>query len=118
MKISNEIKKIIEDNALAVATVNGKKPHAIAVACVKVLGNKVIISDVFMRHTSKNLRNNGNIALVVWNKDCTGFEIVGTAKHYSSGKWLKFVKGLKENKELPVKGAIVVTVKEIKKLLG
>lgn len=111
---------MLEREALALASVDGKKPHVIAVGFVKKFGNKLLISDNYMNRTPKNILKNPNVAVAVWNKnwksDCKGFELRGTAKYLKTGKWAKFVKAMPENKGLPAKGAIVLTVKEIKRL--
>lgn len=121
--ITPGIKKLIEDNVLGFSTVDQKgKPHSIAVACVKVLGNQLVITNTHIKESSKNIKINKNVALVVWNKEwekaCVGFELKGIAKEYASGKWFAFVKNLPDNKGYAVKSAIVVTVGRIKQLLS
>jgi uncharacterized pyridoxamine 5'-phosphate oxidase family protein len=121
--IAPGIKKLIESNALSFATVDGQsRPHSIAVAYVKVIGNKIIITNTHIRESLKNIEKNNNVALTVWNKEwetaCVGFEIRGTAKNYKTGKWFDFVKSMPDNEGYDVKSAIVVLVKKIKKLLS
>ncbi|MBU4257292.1 pyridoxamine 5'-phosphate oxidase family protein [Patescibacteria group bacterium] len=121
--ITPGIKKLVENNAIGFSTVDKSgKPHSIAVAYVKVFGNKIIITNTHIKESVKNLKNNKNVALVVWNKEwetaCAGFEIKGAAKNYESGKWFDFVKNMPENKGYNIKGAIVVSAKKIKKLLS
>ncbi len=123
MLISQSLKKFIEANALGFATVNKSgKPHNIAIACVKVIGNQIIISNAHIKESIKNLENNNNVSLVIWNpeweKSCIGFELIGQAKNYTEGKWLDYVKGLPDNEDCDIKSAIVVSVKKIKKLLS
>lgn len=121
MKIDENLKKLIEGNAMALATTdkNGN-PHAIAVGFAKVIDDKIIITDNYMSETPINLKRNNNIALAVWSRnwetDCKGFELKGAAEYFTSGKWKEFVKKLPENKDYPAKAAIVVTVTKIKKL--
>lgn len=123
MFITPGIKKLIEANALGFATAdkNGK-PHNIAVAYVKVFGDNIIISNSHIKESIKNLANNRNVSLVVWNKEweraCVGFEIKGVAKNQTSGKWHEFVKKMPDNKGYDIKSAIVVKVNKIKKLLS
>ena len=118
----NRFKKLIENNAIAVATVNKNgKPHNIAVGYVKVVENdKIIITDVGMKETIENLKRNNNVALVVWNRNwerkCIGYEMKGAVKYFTSGKWKEFVDNLPQNKAYNPKGAILVTVYKIKKL--
>lgn len=121
--ISSGLKKFIEANAIGLATVSrGGKPHNIAVACVKVIGDKIIISNLHIKESIKNLDYNNNVSLVVWNKEwrkaCVGFELIGKAKNYTAGKWFEYVKGLSDNKGCKIISAVVVTVKKIKKLLS
>ena len=119
--ITEEHKKMIEGNAMALATVGeGNIPHVIAVAFVKVKDGKMVITDNYMVDTIRNIQNNKNVALAVWNKewqeDCKGFEFSGTAEYHMGDEWHNFVKSLPENEGEPCKGAIVVTVKGTKKL--
>ena len=104
------------------ATVDASgKSHNITVACCKVFGNKIVISNVHIKKSIKNIEKNSSVSLVVWNKErekaCIGFEIVGTAKSYSNGKWFEFVKKLPDNKDCKIESAIIVTIKKINKLL-
>ncbi len=117
------IKKLIEDNVLGFSTVNKSgKPHSVAVACCKVFGNKIIITNTHVRESLGNIKNNKNVSLVVWNKEweesCIGFSFKGIAENHTSGKWFDFVKNMPDNKGYNVKSAIVIKVKKIKKLLS
>ncbi len=115
--ITTKIKKIIENNPVALATCVKNKPHVIAVANVKVIGkDAVVITDNLMKICKQNILKNHNIALAVWDKKWDGYRIKGTAKYYAKGKWLNFVKSIKENKGYSAKGAILIKVNEIVKL--
>ncbi|MDD3939666.1 MAG: pyridoxamine 5'-phosphate oxidase family protein [Patescibacteria group bacterium] len=123
MLIPLPLKKFIEANALGLATVSKTgKPHNIAIAYVKVINDQVIISNAHIKESIKNLEHNNNVSLVIWNpeweKSCVGFELIGRAKNYTDGKWLKYVKELPNNEGYDIKSAIVVKVKKIKKLLS
>jgi len=112
--LKHKDKKIIEENALAFSTIDQtKKPYVVGAACCKVVENKIIITDNFMKSTVKNIKNNSNVAIVAWDKDWNGCQILGKAKYYDSGKWLNFIKSIKENKDMPAKGAIVVSINKI-----
>ncbi len=114
--ISEEMKKIIEENPLALATVDGSgRPNVIAVACVKVISpTELVITDNYMNITKNNIRPEREICLAVWTKDEEkGYKIRGAAQYHSSGKWLSHVKSLPGNKNLPAKGAIIVKISEI-----
>jgi len=123
MSLTNpKIKGMIEENALALATVDqDNKPHCIAVAFARVVSeNQILITDNYMVKTRYNIQDNPNVSVVVWNKNwkenCTGYELKGRAEYFESGKWLEKAKEISENKGEPRKGALLITVSEIKKL--
>ncbi|MFA5746383.1 MAG: pyridoxamine 5'-phosphate oxidase family protein [archaeon] len=110
------IKKIIENNDLAVATVDKQnKPNVVFVCCAKVISkNQIILTDNYMKKTKENILINKNISIAVSDTKLEkGYQLKGTVEYHSTGKWLKFVKDLKENKGFPAKGALVITIKEV-----
>jgi len=117
-EIGEELRELIEENAMSFATTDeNNNPHVIGVAYVKVVSpNQILITDNYMKTTLKNLENNRNVALAVWNKDWKGYQLKGIAEYFTSGKWKRFVEEMKENKGLTAKGAMLVTIKEIRKL--
>ncbi len=118
VEINSEVKKLIEENPLAFATVdNAGKPNVIGVAYVKVVSkNQILITDNYMKQTKENLEKNNNVCLAVWDKDWNGYKLVGNAEYFTSGKWKEFIKKMPENKDLPTKGAILVSVSKLIKL--
>ncbi len=114
MKITPKIKKIVEENPMALATVKDGKPYVVAVACCKVMSNnEILVTDSFMKITVENILKNNNIALIVWDKRWEGYQFLGRCKYFKKGKWVQYVKKLKENRGLPAKGAILVKVSKI-----
>ena len=112
----SKLKTIIKRNNIAFATIDkNNKPNVVYLSHVKVVSkNHILITDNYMNKTRKNILANKFCALAVTDsKADTGYQLKGTAKYFSSGKWLKQVKVMKENKGLPAKGAVVVTIKEI-----
>lgn len=71
-----------------------------------------------MKHTKENLEENNNVCLAVWNNKEEGYKLVGKAEYFFAGKWLEFVKKMSENKGLPAKGAMLVTISKLIKLGG
>jgi len=122
IKINEGMKKIIENNALALASVNSKlEPHNIAVGFVKVVSkNQLLISDNYINETLENIKNNPNVSLVVWIRNwednCIGYELSGKAEYFNGGKWIEKIKQIPENKDVPCKGAILITINKIKVL--
>lgn len=111
-----DIKDKIEKATIAVATVNSEgKPHNIAIMYAKVKEGRIIITNNYMKTTIENLKNNPYISLVFW-KGEEGWRADGKAEYHDSGKWLDFVKSLKENKKYSPKGAIVVNVEKVEEL--
>lgn len=115
IKITAEQKKLVENNPMALATVMPDgRPNVIGVASVKVVDeDKLLVTDNFMNQTIKDIKNNPNVVLVVWDKDMNGFKLVGTAEYFDEGEWLNKVKAMPENRGLPTKGAILVKVELI-----
>jgi predicted pyridoxine 5'-phosphate oxidase superfamily flavin-nucleotide-binding protein len=111
----SEIKNIIENNRVAVATVmEDGKPNVLVIDGVKVVSDtEVVITDNYMYQTPKDILNNKNVCLLVWYRDIKGYKMIGKARYFSSGKWVKFVKGLPNNAPFPAKGAILVKVEKI-----
>src|SRR4030043_353151 len=61
-----KIKKI-EKKIVAIATVDKKnKPHNIAIQINKIQGDKIILTDNYMKLTVENIKNNPNVSLVFW----------------------------------------------------
>lgn len=113
--IDNRVKKLIESEAVAVATVmpNGN-PNIIGVACVKVVGDRqILITDNYMNQTVKDIQNNSRVALAVWNRKWEGYKLVGKAQYFDKGKWLERVRAIPENKGMQAKGAILVSVNRV-----
>lgn len=122
MEISKEAKELIENSAIALATIDKDgNPHCIAVASVKfVSDNQFLVTDNYMVNTSKNIQKNPNVALTVWNKDwqnnCIGYKLKGLAEYFTKGKWHEMLKEIPENKGEPCKGAILITINKIKRV--
>ena len=119
--INSDLKKLIESNALALATTNNNKPHCVAVGFVKVVDeDKLLITNNCMTDTIENIKSNPDVAITVWTRNweefCEGFELIGTAEYFTDGDWLYEVKKLQENEGEACKGALLITVKEVKKL--
>lgn len=119
VEINQRQKELLETEATALATVNPDgSPNVIAVGYVKVVSpTKIVITDNYMRRTNKNIESDSRVCLAVWTKDWEeGYKFAGKAKYYTTGKWVKFVKEIRENKGYPAKSAVVVEVEGIYKL--
>lgn len=100
-------KKLIEKSVIALATCYANKPHVIPIACAKVVGKNIIITDNFMKKTKSNIQKNKNVELTLWRNNKV-YHTNKKASYFSKGKWMDFVKKMKENKGMPAKGAIIL----------
>ncbi len=120
--INKGIKKIIEENALGLATIDKSgNPHNIAVGYIQVISeNQLVITDNYLKESIENIKINPNVALVVWNKNwkenCVGYELKGKAEYFTSGRWIELIKKIPINKGEPCKGAVLITINKIKPL--
>jgi len=110
-----EIKNLIENHPVALATVTSEnKPNVICVAGIKVVSaDEILITDNHMNQTLKDIAQNKNICLVVWDHDLRSCKLIGESEYFTEGKWKKYVEELEENKNLPAKGAILVKISKI-----
>ncbi len=116
--ITEEIKNLLESKVVAIGT-KSEFPNVTPVLYCKVIDDKVIITNNYMGETIENINADNSVCLAVW--DATvgkefGYKLFGKAEYHKEGKWLDFVKGLKENRDLSPKGAIIFTPKSIKKI--
>ncbi len=114
MKI-NDIKEKLENSTIALSTINNNKPHTIFILYPKIVDEKIVITDNYMKTTIENIKNNENICLAFFESE-KGWRINGKAKYYNSGKWFDFVRQADENDGMPAKGAIVIETEEIKEI--
>ena len=116
------MKKMIEDNAMGLATINvDNTPNNIAIGYVKVIEkNKLLISNNYLKTTVENIKRNSNVSIVVWpadwKKNYIGYELKGKAEYFTEGKYCEMIKKLPINKGEPSRGAIVVTINNVKVL--
>jgi predicted pyridoxine 5'-phosphate oxidase superfamily flavin-nucleotide-binding protein len=113
--ITEEQKQMLESRDVAFATVDeNNNPHCIPVGDVRAVSeNQVLVGDIHMGQTLRNIRRNKNVSLAFWNKEY-GYEFKGAIEYFTEGKWFDLAKEIHEG--YPVKGAILVTVSEIRKL--
>jgi predicted pyridoxine 5'-phosphate oxidase superfamily flavin-nucleotide-binding protein len=119
MKIPNDVKELMER----------KKVIALATASRDAIPNVVymlqywwykpdilVIGDVFMNASSKNIQENGNASFCVWDEESDkSYKYVGTATYEKSGEAYEFANAkLHENKpEKNFKGVVIIKVTEV-----
>ena len=114
-----EYKDLIDDKPMHIATVRvDNNPNLSVASDVRIIDNdKIIISVNEMINTQKNIENNPNVVLTVFDKDWVGLRIFGEAEFYPDGEYYEFCKNtfFANNETTPFgatkpKGAIVVKV--------
>jgi uncharacterized protein len=120
-KLTQRIKEIIEKQetiVLATATKEGL-PNVVPVNAKKIIDDEtILVSDQFFNKTLKNLKDNPQVAITIWDK-LEGYQIKGTATIETSGKRFeetaKWIDEVANKLNLPIKskGAIIVKLTEI-----
>lgn len=98
------------------ATANSKgEPRAIIVEVNKAESERIIITDNQMGRTKRNLLENKNVFILAFKEDYSyGLKISGKAEYRTKGECFDFVERSKANKGYSPKGAVVITIKEIR----
>lgn len=120
-KLTQRIKEIIEKQetiVLATATKEGL-PNVVPVNAKKIIDDEtILVSDQFFNKTLKNLKDNPQVAITIWDK-LEGYQIKGTATIETSGKRFeetaKWIDEVANKLNLPIKskGTIIVKLTEI-----
>ena len=118
-------KDLIDNNTIHIATVNqNNNPNLSVASDVRVIGkDKIIISANEMNNTQKNIQNNSNVVITIFNKEWVGLRIFGKAKFYTDGEYYDFCnKTFFQNNHITPfgatkpKGAIVIEVTNVQEL--
>ena len=120
-KLTQRIKEIFEKQETVVLATASKEgiANVVPVNAKKILDDEtILISDQFFNKTLKNLKDNPQIAITIWDK-LEGYQIKGTATIETSGKrfeetakWIDDI-GKKLNLPLKSKGAVIITITDI-----
>lgn len=116
IKISENIKLLIEKSNVAFATCNQNNiPNCNIIACVKVINdNQVLFTDNYLNKTRNNLETNKNVSLTFCSDDGNeAYQLKGTSEVIIEGKYKEMVDNMECNQGLAHKAAILVTITEI-----
>ena len=111
--------KVLKENMWDLATCAGGEPNVVPVAFKDVTDDgKLIVGDVFLDTTLRNLRENGNrIAISAYDaKTLEGYQIKGVAEYQSEGEIVDTFKRIVEQMfdgAASAKGALVITPERI-----
>ncbi len=117
--LTEAVKKVLAENMWDLATCSDNQPNVVPVAFKDVTADgKLVIGDVFLETTLKNLQaNGGKIAISVYNAtSLEGYQIKGTAEYVTSGELVETFKNAVETMfhgAATAKGALIVTPEQV-----
>lgn len=117
--LTEAVKKVLAENMWDLATCSNNQPNVVPVAFKDVTADgKLVIGDVFLETTLKNLQTNGGkISISVYNAtSLEGYQIKGTAKYVTSGELVETFKKAVETMfhgAATAKGALIVTPEQV-----
>ncbi len=117
--LTEAVKKVLAENMWNLATCSDNQPNVVPVAFKDVTADgKLVIGDVFLETTLKNLQaNGGKIAISVYNAtSLEGYQIKGTAEYVTSGELVETFKNAVETMfhgAATAKGALIVTPEQV-----
>jgi len=117
-KITSDMKELFEKNICAVATADKDGvPNVVPIGFARVHDDEtILIANIFMKKTERNLRENPRLALSIWDEETLcGYQFKGRVEIVDSGSIYKdVVKWVKSKRPtLTPKSAILVRIEEI-----
>ena len=111
-------KKNFKDNMRDFATCTNEEPNVVPVAFKDITDDgKLIVGDVFLEITLKNIKANRNIAISAYDaKTLQGYQIKGAAEYITSGTVVDTFKAMVEkmfNGAATAKGAFIITPNKV-----
>lgn len=119
MKLNENVFNILKNNMWDIATCADNEPNVVTVAFKDVADDgKLLIGDVFLDTTLRNIKaNGGRIAVTAFNaQTLEGYQIKGTAEYLTSGDIVDVFKKAVETMfsgTATAKGALVITPEKI-----
>ncbi len=112
--LNEDVKKLLKEGMWDLATCSAEGPNVVPVAFKDVTEDgKMVVGDVFLDTTLKNIKENGKIAVSVYDaQTLAGFQIKGTAEYVTEGPVVDIFKALVEkmfNGAATAKGALIIT---------
>lgn len=113
--LNENVKKLLKENMWDLAACSAGVPNVVPVALKDVTDDgKLIVGDVFLDTTLRNLAaNGGRIAISVYDaKTLEGYQIRGAAEHVSDGPVVAMFKAMVEQMfqgAATAKGVLVIT---------
>ena len=112
--LTENVKNLLKSSMWDLATCGGNEPNVVPVAFKDVTEDgKLVVGDVFLETTLKNLQEGGRIAISVYDaKSLEGYQIKGSAEYVTEGPVVNTFKAMVEkmfNSAATAKGALIIT---------
>lgn len=125
-KLNDEQIKIIEDNGWVIlSTVNkDRQPHCIIVQPSRIEKNRIILSNIQMKTSMENLKENNKCCINVYSQenDDMQIKIHGNASIIDSGDLYTEIKEYEETNNLPpelkVNSIVIIDIESVEVSLG
>ncbi len=116
--MNDNVTKILKENMWDLATCSGDCPNVVPVAFKDVTADgKLVVGDVFLETTLKNILANGSIAVSAYDaKTLEGYLVKGKADYVTSGPVVDTFRKMVEemfNGVATAKGALIITPEKI-----
>ena len=117
--MNENVVKVLKENLWDLATCVNNEPNVIPVAFKDVTEDgKLVVGDVFLTATLRNLKaNGGQIAVSAYDaKTLEGYQIKGTAEYVTEGELVATFKKAVEtmfNGAATAKGALIITPEKV-----
>ena len=117
--LNEKVRELLKEQMWDLATCAGNQPNVVPVAFKDVTEDgKLVVGDVFLETTLKNLRENGGkIAISVYDaQKLEGYQLQGTAEYLTEGSIVETFKAMVETMfhgAATAKGALVITPERV-----
>lgn len=108
------IETIVGSDNKALATMGKHGINVVPVSTIRVVENKILLMNYFLKKTLSNITENPHVALACW-KGLTGYQIKGTVRYVDTGTQFQDAKDwvTKNVANRTLKGLLILTPKEV-----
>ena len=116
--LNEKVVKLLKNGMWDLATCSDAEPNVVPVAFKDVTTDgKLVVGDVFLETTLKNIAENGRIAVSVYDAaDLEGYQIKGKAEYITEGEIVDTFKAMVEKMfsgAATAKGALIITPERV-----
>lgn len=118
-QLDERVKSLLESEAMWYVGTMGDDPNVSCIGFKEILDDgKLLLCDVFMNHTLKNIRANGKVAITVCSPEkMEAYQISGTAEYLTESpkleSWKELAAAMSGGKLQP-KGVVIVTPEAVR----